>query len=136
MEADNTKDFLGRGWAYPISADKASGQIRLSAYEEDIEQAINIILSTAQGERLMRPEFGSSLHKYVFENDGYGTRSRIKEAAEDALRLWEPRITDVEVDADFPHGASGGFLLKISYVVRSTNNPFNIVFPFFLTEGV
>jgi phage baseplate assembly protein W len=133
---DHTKDFLGSGWAYPVAVDKASGRVRLSLHEEDIEQAIQIILSTRPGERLMRPDFGSRLHEYIFETDGYGTRSRIKEAAEEALRLWEPRVTGVDVDVDFPQGSSGGFLLHIQYVVRSTNNPFNLVFPFFLTEGI
>lgn len=132
---DYTKDFLGCGWAFPVGADKATGRVRLSRYEEDIEQAIRIILTTRPGERLMRPEFGSNLHEYVFETDDYGTRARIREAAEEALQLWEPRITDVEADVDFPQGSSGGFRLHIRYKVRSTNNPFNLVFPFFLTEG-
>jgi phage baseplate assembly protein W len=132
---DYTKDFLGCGWAYPVGVDKASGRVRISRYEEDIEQAISIILSTRPGERLMRPDFGSRLHEYVFSGDSHGTRSRIKEAAEEALLLWEPRITGVDIEVDFPHGSAGGFTLNISYIIRSTNNPFNLVYPFFLTEG-
>lgn len=133
---DSAKDFLGRGWAFPISADMATGRIKLAEYEDDIAQAINIILSTRKGERVMRPEFGSGLHEYIFESDSYTTRSRIKQAAEDALLLWEPRIENVEIDVDFPNGLTGGFKLNIAYTVRSTNNPFNLVFPFFLTESV
>lgn len=132
---DYTKDFIGCGWAFPVAVNKASGRVMLASYEEDIAQAIRIILTTRCGERLMRPDFGSRLYEYLFEGDGYGTRSRIKEAAEEALRLWEPRITGVEVDVDFPDGAAGGFSLDIHYIVRSTNNPFNLVYPFFLTEG-
>lgn len=133
---DETKNFLGCGWAYPVGVEKASGRVRLALYEDDIEQAIRIILSTRRGERLMRPDFGSSLHEYIFENDGYGTRARIMQAAEEALNLWEPRVKDVEVEVDFPGGSTGGFILNISYIVRSTNNPFNLVYPYFLTESV
>ncbi|MDR1669902.1 MAG: GPW/gp25 family protein [Oscillospiraceae bacterium] len=132
---DYTKEFLGGGWAFPVGVEKTSGRVKLARYEEDIEQAIKIILMTRRGERLMRPEFGSRLHEYLFETDTYGTRSRIREAAEEALRLWEPRITDVEAEADFPQGSTGGFRLRIRYRVRSTNNPFNLVFPFCVTEG-
>lgn len=133
---DETKNFLGRGWAYPVGVDKAGGHVRLAMYEDDIKQAIRIILSTRRGERLMRPDFGSSLHEYVFASGDYGTRARIMQEAEEALRLWEPRIKDVEVEVDFPDGGTGGFILNISYVVRSTNNPFNLVYPYFLTESV
>ncbi|MDR1735337.1 MAG: GPW/gp25 family protein [Oscillospiraceae bacterium] len=133
---DYTKDFLGGGLAFPVGTDKASGRVRLALYEQDIKQAIHIILSTRLGERLMRPEFGSRLHEYVFAADSYGTRARIREAAEEALGLWEPRITNIEAEADFPQGSSGGFRLDIKYTVRSTNSPFNLVYPFFLTEGV
>lgn len=133
---DETKNFLGRGWAYPVGVDKAGGRVRLALYEDDIAEAIRIILSTRRGERLMRPDFGSSLHEYVFEGDSYGTRARISQAAEEALRLWEPRVKDVEVEVDFPSGGTGGFILNIFYIVRSTNNPFNLVYPYFLTESV
>lgn len=133
---DGTKDFLGRGWAFPLAADPATGRIKLAEYEEDIAQAIKIILTTRKGERVMRPDFGSGLYDFVFEPDSYTTRSMIKKAVIDALTLWEPRIHDIEVRVDFPAGLTGGFRLDIAYVVRSTNNPFNLVFPFFLTESL
>jgi phage baseplate assembly protein W len=133
---NDTKDFLGRGLAFPIVADGATGRIAMAEYEDDIAQSIRIILSTRKGERVMRPEFGSGLHAFLFENDGYTLRSRIADAVKDALELWEPRVTDVDVSVDFPNGWAAGFRLDISYVVRSTNNPFNLVFPYFLTESV
>ncbi|MDR2356321.1 MAG: GPW/gp25 family protein [Clostridiales Family XIII bacterium] len=134
--ADNTKNFLGRGLSFPISVDRATGRTAMAEYEENIRQSVGIILSTRCGERLMRPDFGSGLHAFVFENDGVTNRTRIKRTAEDALALWEPRIADVSVGVDFPKGAEGGFLLNVSYTVRSTNNPYNMVFPYFLSESV
>ena len=136
MGALDTKDFLGRGWAFPLSVEHATGRVVMAEYEEDIRQSVNIILSTRKGERLMRPDFGSGLHSFIFDNDNVTTRTRIKNAAEEALSLWEPRIKDVEVKVDFPQGATNGFLLAVSYTVRNTNNPFNLVFPYFLTESV
>lgn len=133
---DKSKNFLGCGWTYPVGVEKASGRVRLALYEDDIEQAIRIILSTRRNERLMRPDFGSGLHEFLFDNDSYGTRARIRQATEEALRLWEPRVKDVDVEVDFPNGSTGGFVLNISYTVRSTNNPFNLVYPYFLTESV
>jgi phage baseplate assembly protein W len=135
MGAD-TKEFLGRGLKYPISADRATGRLAMSEHEESIRESIAVILSTRKGERLMRPDFGSGLHAFVFESDSVTNRARIKRAAEDALALWEPRVTDVDVSVDFPQGASNGFRLEIAYTVRSTNNPFSMVFPYFLTESV
>lgn len=132
---ENAKSFLGRGWAFPVLVNKATGRVKLSEYEEDIAEAIEIILSTRRGERIMRPEFGSNLHNYLFETADLGVRSQIKHEVLSALQLWEPRITDVHVEVDFPEGRIGGFVVEISYVVRNTNNPFNLVYPFFLTEG-
>jgi len=131
----NDKDFLGRGWAFPVAVNKATGQVRLSEYEEDIAQAIRIILTTRRGERVMRPTFGSDLHNYLFEVPGYGVQAQIAEEVVSALETWEPRIIEVTAEAEFPEGSTGGFVVKIDYTVRSTNNPFNLVFPFFLTEG-
>jgi phage baseplate assembly protein W len=133
---DDTKNFLGRGLAFPIAADRATGRIAMAEYEDDIAQSIKIILSTRKGERVMRPEFGSELYAFLFENDGYTLRSRIAGTVKDALDLWEPRVEDVDVSVDFPNGGAAGFRLDISYVVRATNNPFNLVFPYFLTESV
>ena len=130
-----TKDFLGRGWAYPVTVNKATGRVKLSEYEADIAEAIKIILTTRRGERIMRPEFGSRLHEYVFEVDSLGVRSRIEHEAEEALNLWEPRIKDIQTKAEFSEGRNSGFVLNISYVVRNTNSTFNVVYPFFITEG-
>ena len=131
----NTKSFLDRGWAYPVSVNKATGRVKLSEYEQDIAEAIRIILTTRRGERIMRPEFGSRLHEYIFEVDSLGVRSRIEHEAEEALRLWEPRITGIKTKAEFSEGRNSGFALHISYVVRNTNGTFNAVYPFFIAEG-
>ncbi len=130
----NNSEFLGKGFAFPLSVDPVTGRIKMAEYEEDIRQAIYIILMTRKGERVMRPEFGCDIHNYTFSGSDYETLSGIEEAVRDALILWEPRITNIEVHA---YVAEGGKLnIEIGYVVRSTNNPYNLVYPFYINEGL
>lgn len=129
------KEFLGTGWGFPIEADPLSGRIKAVSQEEDIRQAIRLILMTRPGERVMRPEFGCRIYEYAFGTADYTSLSRMRHAVEEALELWEPRITDVQVEVRLENGASGLILIEIDYRVRSTNNPYNLVFPFYLNEG-
>ncbi len=130
----NNSEFLGKGFAFPLSVDPVTGRMKMAEYEEDIRQAIYIILMTRKGERVMRPEFGCDIHNYTFSGSDYETLSGIEEAVRDALILWEPRITSIEVHA---YVAEGGKLnIEIGYVVRSTNNPYNLVYPFYINEGL
>ncbi len=127
------KDFLGRGWSFPVAVD-ASGRIALSDYENDIREALRIILLTAKGERVMRPDFGAGLHDFVFESMSATTIGRVQSAVRDALIEWEPRIQVLEVNVAAERGAVGKLLIDIDYKVRATNNRFNLVFPFYLKE--
>lgn len=90
---------------------------------------------TRQGERVMRPEFGCRIYEFAFGTTDYTSLSRMKHAVEEALKFWEPRITDVEANVTVADGETGLLQIEISYRVRSTNNPYNLVFPFYLNEG-
>ena len=126
-------DFLGRGWAFPVETD-SSGDIELAEGEIDIEQSIRLILSTAPGERVMRPTFGCGIHDYAFATIDTTTITMIEEEVRDALAEWEPRIEVLEVDAVLAGGPSGRLDIDVRYRVRRTNNEFNLVYPFYL-EG-
>jgi len=132
MSQDWTKSFLGVGWKFPVRVDETTGRIKTSQHEEDIQEAIRIILMTRKGERMMRPEFGCGLQGYLFEGMSYDTTSQMRLEIQRALTNWEPRITDVEVQVEADNGR---LMIHVSYVVRSTNNPFNMVFPYFMLEG-
>ncbi len=134
MAVWQNSEFLGRGFAFPPSVDPVTGQMRTAAYEEDIRQAIYLIIMTRKGERVMRPDFGCAIHEYAFDSMDYETMSRIEETVQEALILWEPRIRDVEVNAY--RAETGKLNIEISYVVRSTNNPYNLVYPFYINEGM
>jgi phage baseplate assembly protein W len=127
------KDFLGRGWKFPVGVD-ATGRIALSEYEDDISEALRIVLLTSKGERVMRPDFGANLHDFVFESMSATTIGRVQAAVTDALISWEPRIQVLRVDVEPEAGEIGKLLIGIEYRVRATNNRFNLVFPFYLKE--
>jgi uncharacterized protein len=127
------KDFLGRGWKFPVEADRA-GKISLSEYEQDVREAIRIILLTSKGERVMRPDFGSGLYEFVFATMSATTIGAIQATVRDALVKWEPRIQVLAVEVAASAGELGKLLINIDYRVRATNTRFNLVFPFYLKE--
>lgn len=134
MEQGNPKAFLGVGLKFPIQTDQNTGRMKTSSYEEDIKEAIRIILSTRKGERIRNREFGCGIHEYMFATPDFTTISAIRHEVETALILWEPRIKDIRVGVD-TETKEGVIRIEISYVVRSTNSPYNLVFPFYINEG-
>jgi hypothetical protein len=126
-------DFLGRGWKFPVEIER-DRSIALAEYEQDVREAIRIILLTAQGERVMRPDFGSRLHEFVFETMNPTTIGAMQAAIRDALVTWEPRIQVLTVDIAADPGTLGRLLITIEYRVRATNTRFNLVFPFYVKE--
>jgi phage baseplate assembly protein W len=133
---DGERAFLGVGWAFPVARDPR-GEIQVAAYEEDVHQAIRLILGTNQGERVMRPDFGAGLRALLFEPMSVTTLSLVQHRVERALVEWEPRIDVLDVRVGFgPRGAASGTLqIEIDYRVRATNTFYNLVYPFYLLEG-
>ena len=129
------REFMGRGWAFPVRVEPASGRVATAADEEDIRQSILIILKTAKGERAMRPDFGCGIHNLVFAAIDTATLAQVKRDVEDALRTWEARIEVNEVKAQAGNLINGQLIVEIDYRVRQTNQPGNIVFPFYFREG-
>ena len=133
MTPVSNKSFLGVGWNFPVA--QSGGQIAMAQYEEDVRQAVLIVLLTGPGERLMRPDFGAGLNDFLFEPINPTTMAAIQRRVEDSLIDWEPRIDviSVTVSADAKNAAT--LLIDITYRVRATNNVGNLVYPFYLGEG-
>ncbi len=131
-----TRDFLGTGWSFPPRADGATGRFVTSSEEENIRQSVYIILSTRRGERAMLPQFGCNLHDYVFELPDLAAVTLVRSEVIDALTRWEPRIVDIAVDVRLDEIHTGKLILDVGYTVRDTNRPDNLVFPYYLYEGV
>jgi phage baseplate assembly protein W len=128
------KAFLGVGWAFPLQIDP-EGEIAMASFEDDIRQAIRIIIGTALGERVMRPDFGGGLKRLVFEPVNTTTMALVKHQVEQALIDWEPRIDldDIRVTTD--PATRNLLLIEVDYRVRATNTFYNLVYPFYLIEG-
>jgi len=129
------KDFLGRGWAFPVELDPRTGFARTVEYEEDIRQSIMIILETAPGERVMRPNFGCGIHDMVFTSLDSTTLQLIRSSVREALQRCEARIDVLNVTVDENATIQGQLLVEVEYQVRKTNQTGNLVFPFFIREG-
>lgn len=130
-----SKPFLGIGTAFPLALDPATQGLARAQYEQSVRQSILIILGTAKGERVMRPDFGCGIHDLVFANLSASTIGRVDREVHEALLRLEPRIdvTAVKVSADAQRNR---LLIDIEYEVRATNTAFNLVYPFYLQEGV
>lgn len=127
------KEFLGKGWKFPVGIDKRGG-IALSQYEEKIRESVLIILETAKGERVMRSDFGCGIHDFVFSTINTSTLTLIQSSVKEALVLWEPRIEVLSVEISKERLNEGILLISIDYRVRKTNTEFNLVYPFYLTS--
>ncbi|HJQ36748.1 MAG TPA: GPW/gp25 family protein [Thermoanaerobaculia bacterium] len=129
------KDFLGRGWSMPVELDPRTGLVATVAYEADIRQSILIILETAPGERVMRPNFGCGIHEMVFAAVDSTVMQRIRSLVEEALRRCEARIEVLGVTVDEDASSEGVLNIELEYRVRKTNQVGNLVFPFYFREG-
>ena len=124
-------DFVGRGIMWPLGVDH-SGSLAMSEGPESIASALRMILSTAPGERLMRPMFGCAIWNLLFEPINANTLGLMAEAVREAVGRWEPRVEldDVRVLPD--HRAEGKVLIELDYITKATNDRRNLVFPFYV----
>ncbi len=124
-------EIIGSGLAFPLQVDRRGG-IALARDEQDIDQAIQLILGTAPGERPMRPEFGCGVHDFVFDTIDAGTVGRMEAAIRQALSRWEPRIEVRSVEFDVSQAVNGVLAIDIGFTVRATNTDRNLVYPFYV----
>jgi phage baseplate assembly protein W len=127
------RPFLGVGWSFPTRLEPGGG-FALAEYEESVRQSVWIVLGTAKGERVMRPDFGCGIYDLVFEVNSASTAGRVAQAVRDALLLYETRIDVLDVQVK-PAGGGAVMLISVDYEVRATNNVFNLVYPFYLERG-
>jgi phage baseplate assembly protein W len=125
------QEFIGAGWAFPLRADRTGG-IALVHDQREIEESIHLILATSPGERPMRPEFGCAVHEYVFAPADAATAGDIAYVVRVALNRWEPRIDLKNVLVHFDGVDDGVLLIDVKYTIRGTNDPRNLVFPFYV----
>jgi phage baseplate assembly protein W len=130
-----SKEFLGRGWKFPVAVNPTTGRIAMSEFEEDIKESIRIILATAPGERVMRPDFGCGIHDLVFSTISRITVGLFESRVREAITKWETRVEILKLEISTRDAANGKLEIELTCLVRATNAAFNLVFPFYLTEG-
>ncbi len=124
-------DFIGAGWNFPLQVDPTNA-IGLATQVHDIEQAIEIIIRTAPGERPMRPEFGCRIQDHLFSPMNDATLAAIANDVRRALEVWEPRIDVEDVKVVFDRNDLGTAHIDVGYRVRGYNDERNLVFPFYV----
>jgi hypothetical protein len=129
-----TRSILGAGWRFPIVINGRGG-FSFSSGEQSVAEAIWVILSTARGERIMRPEFGCGIHDYLFAPNNASTRGAIAYQVQQALIRWEPRIDVAEVRVQDDPDQPNLLLIHVDYRIRANNAFHNLVYPFFIQEG-
>jgi phage baseplate assembly protein W len=127
---DDRLDFVGRGWVFPVGLD-LRGRVGLTTGFESIERSIRLILQTARGERVMRPQFGSDLHRLVFAENNATTAGLADFYVRQALARWEPRIDVENVLVSWSEADRGAMVLNILYRIKATNDRRNLVFPYY-----
>lgn len=132
----NSEDtaFLGTGWAFPPRFASGSRHCELSRGEEDIHQSLEILFSTSPGERIMHPDYGCRLNRFLFEELTQTTLTEIRAEIEHAVLFFESRIELLALVLT-PDPPQGRLLIELDYRVVSTNNRGNLVYPFYLLEG-
>ncbi|HYV10287.1 MAG TPA: GPW/gp25 family protein [Pyrinomonadaceae bacterium] len=129
------KSFLGRGWKFPVRIDPTTGRVAMSEMEQDIKESILILLSTAPGERLMRPEFGCGIHDLVFSSMSTVTMGLFESRVREAINEFEARVDITKLEVFTKEPDKGKLEINLTCRIRDTNSEFNLVFPFYLTEG-
>lgn len=125
------EQFIGSGWAFPVRTD-ATGGMALVGGEREIEESMRLILGTAPGERPMRPQFGCAIHDHVFAPADAATAAQLAYEVRWSLERWEPRIELADVVVSFDSRDEGTLYIDIRYALRGTNDPRNLVFPFYV----
>ncbi len=121
----------GIGWKYPVMVDTCK-HIVMSEYEQDIKEALLILLNTGKGERVMRPDYGCGIHDYMFEVVNVTLLSQIEYSVKEALTQWEPRIEVLTVNTSTENLHNGELIIDIQYKIVKTNRQDNFVYPFYL----
>jgi phage baseplate assembly protein W len=134
MPTTNPRTIYGKGWSFPIRP--RDGRLQFSEGEEAIRNSIFLILSTAAGERVMRSDFGCGIHDLVFQANTAALRGEVQVRVREALVRWEPRIDVTNVRAETSPEQPTQLLIRIDYRVRTNNAFYNLVYPFFLQEGI
>ncbi|MGC4235154.1 MAG: GPW/gp25 family protein [Niabella sp.] len=128
-------DFLGKGWSFPPAFNSSLQGVEVTEKNDDIRKSLQILLTTAVGERVMQPKYGCNMDEMVFESLNTSTKTIIKDKIKTAILYFEPRIEVTDIAMNTTGELEGEVLIEIEYIIRATNTRFNFVFPYYIHEG-
>lgn len=129
------KSFLGTGWSFPPTFSRYTYSVEMVRDERDIRESLWILFSTALGERIMLPNYGSDLWGMVFQSVTTTFKTKLAETIRDAILYWEARISVDEISVQPDATTDGLVLITVNYTIRKTNVRSNLVYPFYLQEA-
>ena len=132
---EESKSFLGRGWSFPPEFNSETKTVKMLTDEVDIESSLEILLSTRPGERVMVPNYGCNLDELLFKPLNLTLKTYVIDLIKTAILYYEPRIDARKIEIDPSDELNGVLLIKIEYIIRTTNSRKNMVFPFYKEEG-
>lgn len=132
---ENQGSFLGTGWSFPPSFNPDLNSVQMSSDEKDIEESLQILLSTKLGERIMVPDYGCNLEDLLFSPLNLTVKTFVSDLVKTAILYFEPRIDAEKIDISQGDELNGELLILVEYVIRATNSRKNLVFPFYKEEG-
>ena len=131
--SDNSS-FLGTGWSFPPTFSKEGRKVMMTSDEDDINKSLEILFSTALGERLMRPKYGANLERFLFEPITETLKTHMKDLINDAILYHEARIKLIDLTLE-SFETEGRIDITLEYEIKGTNSRYNYVYPFYLEEG-
>ncbi len=127
--------FLGTGWSFPPAFSPSTGSVVMTSDEADIDASLRILFGTALGERFLNPTYGLDMHELLFSPLSTTMRTLLAESVRTQVLIYEPRIQVLSLNIDSPDPNDGTLLVSLDYAIRATNSRFNLVFPFYRTDG-
>jgi len=128
------KSFLGTGWSFPPTFEKESRSVLMTSDAEDINKSLQILFSTAIGERLMQPKYGANLERFLFEPISETLKTHMKDLINDAILYHEARIKLLDLKL-VAYDTEGRIDITLEYMIKGTNSRYNYVYPYYLEEG-
>ena len=129
------REFLGRGWSFPPDFSRELSSVAMLEEDADVASSLEVLLSTAPGERIMQPRYGCNLSELVFETLDTRMKTLMIDKIETSVLYYEPRAELEKVTLDDSLEVEGVVVIEITYRVKSTNSRFNFVFPYYRDEG-
>ena len=131
---DPEQAILGTGWSFPPTFSRADVSVVMVSGVDNVRQSLWVLFSTALGERVMLPDYGSQIWQMVFRSINTTLLTQLADMVSQAILYWEPRIDVVDISVTSDASDAGRVLIMVDYVVRRTNSRNNMVYPFYLRE--